>query len=1741
MRTLPARYDPERVEAESRAFWGARGLPRPGRPLGPATGSRVHLFLGALLPAEGTLPGVQRAVVADAEARYLAEAGRRPVGQLVVRPGRGNPAELAAALDRAAIWVGGGPPRTPLEVATADQIGSALQRLAAAGLLRSREAPMRACPGCRTPRTPETIVYAEEDGPAYVVRFPLEGEPPRTSVLVWTDAAWKLLGASAILIHPDLPYVRLRFRRRGTEEEILVLRSAMPRLSDWFEGCEMEVLEEGPGSAWAGRTYIHPFATEFPLLARLPAPAGTLVAAPEVIDSGTGAVPLVPAHGGSDHSVAQNTALAGWPVVALNGQLTNDVPGKYAGLPLESAEAFATRDLNDSGLLFAQLTVRRGMPHCSICGSLTIWFPGRAWCAEPGRLSTERLEMLRRLLPNDPLPPADDDVPWPVTDWTPTDDVQAPALSECGSCGRLGPPGPPSPCECGQTRRTLRRRLLPAFHEVLAQWAAESPFPPGEAVRLYVPDRRRVPATIHHLFGMEGSGASVGDIRATRIPTLPGPDLPASDPGDSTDGLRAALLRLAESPRGGEVGLADRRRQEERRLRKVWEIARDLTHRLARDRYAPDLGSIVSHLNELEEEDRAFLSLFERMRLDVIREYDLGEVGNAHDRLVGFLEDDLRDGYLPVVRPRLDVEGVPATKAAAYRLLVHVVTLWAELYAPIAPHTMEAVHRAFRGDSESLFDRRFAPIQEMVLDAKLEEAYRRWQSVSGALKRYRRELGLAPETVLPSVVLFVRDEAIADGMREARPVLARLARVARIEVASPDRPWDGKRVEARPVSSEIQRAYPAQAARIVRMLAGMNGRRVQEGLRSRSLEIALEGQSVQILPSMVELTEALPPGIVPVPWGLGELFVEVPEALAKGTEGHPPALTPDGFRLLGALRRRLRRAVAGSAVDRIVVAAKGPLREELEKHATALSAYFDGREFEVAPADDGFPPSETVFGRTRRGDAWSAWLPGLTVPVRAVAATSRPRRPRIRPVVELALEPELLEFLDDDVRAREATVHEIVEAFDRELGRPLVGPSKISAAWDVGLRSFEQFTHVPFEQLVPVPGFGPYVAGAIVEHFGGSVPPRPPRPEARDRYVRHAATLDDETRSSAMSSTEPEPAPWADEPPPSTVDIPDSAPPLPDVGGPALDLPAALDGRPREEEPVGEPDRGAVSPPSSPSSGVALREDETVDSGPSGGATEPPLDAGPTEPPEIRATDSPEDRLPPPPTEASSAGELPMGTPPGGEEPAGPPVEVDVTPPAEPPEGVGSDETPAAEPGDLSAPTSGYSAVEPSSVPGGSERAASEPPGHVINAPAVVPALNPTPASTETGSPEAKPLVSEDPIALGGSSSPADAPLGPDPALLDPAEPLREATPEPRDPVVSSWEPPPSASPVGPQDPALLGAEPAGGLPEPPTSVADPERDAAAPQSPDPVSPPPEASMPEPVEGDPHVEIPLPPSADEPPVSSAVADEPAPPIEDWSNLAPSDAIDAPAPEEGPSPADPQVVPPLAAPWAGPEGPAPVPAPEHGDTDVPAPLGDPRGGSALLPAPDVARTPGSTPPRVDEMESAARASDPAAELAVVGPSGPALPRGPAPGVELWPGGTPDAAWVAFLEATASGHRGVCLSREFPDRLRAYLGHRDVEVYWLSNVGRDNTVRPGDLPAISALFQRFLTERGATAIYLEGVEYLLRVHGPAKCLEFLNALDEVARSRDARVWIPLNPALSDTASHQQLIASFRVRTD
>lgn len=1343
MRTLPARFEPARVEEQSRQFWKDRGWPASGPSLGPLNGPPVLELLTAFAAPDGLLGAIHRVVLADVAARHRLRAGGRTLVPLMTRGEEGESAELTPAFRHLGIWVGGGEPTASRTGTSPARIGPMVERLARMQVLVGRRGPMRTCPGCRTPRTPQTIVYAEREGPSYLVRFRLTGELSGTDLLVSTDAAWKLLGATALAVHPQRMYARARVRRRDREETILVDRGALDRVGDWLEGATAEFLDERPGSAMNGLRYEHPLATEFPVLKSLPAPAGTVVLAEAVADRGTGVVPIVPFHGPADYAIGQSLGLSGWPVVGVTGELTAELAHKYVGLPLDNAEAFVLRDLQEGGAIFAELRQGRGVPFCAFCGREMFWYPGRAWCLDLTHLPPETLDRLGRLLPAPWTLPLDPTLPWPATGWGDVATDRSVALAECAECGRLYPPPGPPACACGGAVAVVHREPLAAFAEALAGWDALAPVPTGAAVRMFIPGRNLAPTLVHLLVGMTAANAAADDLRVVAVPTVPAPDDFSAD--GPQDALRATLVRLAAAPAAGEAGWAGRRQQEERRLRRLWALAVDLLDRMLTDRYA-ESPPLTADLSGLMEEDRGILARFDRLRTEVLRAYDRDEAATAHRLLWRFLERDLRQEYLPVAAPRLAREGLPSSKRAAYQTIVELLDGWAMLYAPIAPFTTEAIHRAFRGDGESLF----APtdlagtlnLRDDVSDRFLTLA----ASLQGALGGYARAEGDSGTGPFAEVHLLLTDDALASQLSTREEGLRRILGCRRLVIASPARPWSERQVSVRPVAAEVQRSYPAQAGRILRILEGMPADRLRQARGPSGLHIALEGTSVAILPPMVEVSDSIPPNLAPVRWELGELYVARP----PGSEGgrRLPPLSSDGLHLLDRIRRWIDSSVAPSAVDRVVIVTADPLGAELRRYEGEVSAYLDGRTVELPSTPEGLVPGETFDGRGARGHPWVVWLPGLVRRPRVGGAAARVRRGRQRRSAT-ETEADLSDVLSEDRRTRDTTIRETVEAFDRELGRPLVGPAKLSAAWEAGLQSFDAVAHAPYAQLAALPGFGPVVARHLVEHFGGALPPK---------ILRARRDVAIATSDSLTPTQDPPQAPIA-----------------------------------------------------------------------TGASQEPAAPEGP---------------------------------------------------------------------------------LAPRSVPGGIEPAAPATP------------------------PSAVPLVSLAPV--------------------------------------------PSTAP-----PAAIAVRPTTPVPVTPTVVV-----------------------------------------------------------------------------------------------------------------------------------------VTPPE---------------------PTAPAAPPGPAPGIELWPGVSVEAPWLAFLEATGAGHRGVCISREFPDRVRAYLGSREVEVFWLSNIGRDRSLRPGDLEGLLETLRRQLRERSVTAVYLDGVEYLLRVHGLAKVRRFLDDLHSETQVHDARVWVPLNPSLIESGSLTELEAAFRLHRE
>jgi hypothetical protein len=1173
VRALAPSLDPPALENEARQLWSGRGLPpgpddRPDRG-GPPT----HLSIGGI-PAVGEipLPLLQRGLLADVATRAQLLLERTAAGPLLfgTQPGEGVPSTASAQAEGLGLWFGRGAMEPLVRPELTPTVTAMLGRLAETNVLVVREGPLRWCPRCRQPKGPANLVYVDEEGPAYLVRFTLRDTDPPVNALVWTDSAWKLLGTTAILLNPTLSYVLAKFTRRGAEERVLTSKSSLERLRAWFPDAEVEVLEEHPGTTWDGRAYVHPLSSEYPPLYSLLSPGGLIHLSPEVGDSGTGIVTLTPAHGASDARIAESLEIPGWPVVSATGMLEGQSAHKYQGLPVDTAEAFILRDLNDSAQIFAQLRVRHGVPRCGDCGNGLLWRPGRAWRLEPDRIDAETLSLFKQLLPGDPLPIASEVVPWPATDTRTTQDPAFPALQECMNCSRLAPAGTGPTCSCGGVRTEVRRPLLPVISESLYRWARMNPFPTDNGVGLFLPEQRRGPLLLTHLVGQFAASARPADTRLTLVPTGSVDEQSTRiDPTTPIDAVRCALVRMATRPRAASP-LAAVVAEELCHLRRFWRVAHQLSEALIRDSLPPGDQSLARVRESLPEEDRAFVSRFERFRSDALAGLAAARFSQTLNRITRFAGQELREKYLLIARSRLTEAGQSTGKTAAHRVLMYVVTGLAELWAPFAPFTMEAIDRTFRDDARSLFESPFAPVQQSLVDPASEKLLDRVAPIALAVERARRRLSLPHSVRWAGVVVNARDEAVAAELRALLPVLTRVLPAETIEITSPAQPWEGRVIRAEPNMAELQRVYRAAAGRIATVISQMPGKRVKEGLKNQTLSVVLGGNSVQLLPSMVELIDALPPGMMILPAPQGELYLKLPAGTAPGAPDLMLGLGPDAYRVVRSIRRRLAKAPAGSNITEVFIEAPPALEEELRSHAVAIAQLLGVSRIEATTSGTRFIPGETTRGRTAVGTRWRVWVPGLPRPAsrRKVRASRRLGRRGRQAVRFEPVEDAGKDYLSDEVRNRETALQATLEQLDTVVGVPYLGLTKLGAAWDAGFPDFESLAHAPYDRLTVVPGFGPYVAREVIRHFGGAVPDRiwvwppphvePPEPEPAPEPPAEVEGAAAEVAPEALA---PEPV----------------SPPVSDAGA-SLSPPASPKPAPRAVLPPAAP----VSPPIAP-------------------------------------------------------------------------------------------------------------------------------------------------------------------------------------------------------------------------------------------------------------------------------------------------------------------------------------------------------------------------------------------------------------------------------------------------------------------------------------------------------------------------------------------------------------------------------
>lgn len=118
--------------------------------------------------------------------------------------------------------------------------------------------------------------------------------------------------------------------------------------------------------------------------------------------------------------------------------------------------------------------------------------------------------------------------------------------------------------------------------------------------------------------------------------------------------------------------------------------------------------------------------------------------------------------------------------------------------------------------------------------------------------------------------------------------------------------------------------------------------------------------------------------------------------------------------------------------------------------------------------------------------------------------------------------------------------------------------------------------------------------------------------------------------------------------------------------------------------------------------------------------------------------------------------------------------------------------------------------------------------------------------------------------------------------------------------------------------------------------------------------------------------------------------------------------------------------------------------------------------------------------------------------------------------------PNKAYLYFNNALKSGTRGICISRDPPQKVKVKYNLPDIPVIWLSNTPSEHSMAPKNLEKIAFALFDFMAKDEGSLILLDCMEYLITNNNFTTILKFVQSLKDKVTLNKSILMVPINPA-------------------
>lgn len=233
------------------------------------------------------------------------------------------------------------------------------------------------CPRCETPLSTHEVAQGYEDVKDTSVYVTFKIKPTKKSkalnidgfeILVWTTTPWTLISNVALAVHPDIDYVKIKFKETGDQvilakDRLSVVKQDHNIIGE-IKGRELENVE---------------YEQLFPYV-KVGDKKAFYIALGDFVttEDGSGVVHIAPAFGEDDYQLSLKYNLPLVQPVDKSGKFTDEVTDFKHKFVKDADEGIITK-LRSEGKLYKKEKITHSYPHCWRCHSPLLYYARESW------------------------------------------------------------------------------------------------------------------------------------------------------------------------------------------------------------------------------------------------------------------------------------------------------------------------------------------------------------------------------------------------------------------------------------------------------------------------------------------------------------------------------------------------------------------------------------------------------------------------------------------------------------------------------------------------------------------------------------------------------------------------------------------------------------------------------------------------------------------------------------------------------------------------------------------------------------------------------------------------------------------------------------------------------------------------------------------------------------------------------------------------------------------------------------------------------------------------------------------------------------------------------------------------------------------------------------------------------------------------------------------------------------------